>query len=69
MHYCKVCNSEIPEKRVALGYITTCVNHSNTFRYSGTIVADDKATTWIQVVKNPETAKHINSLNRSRGKV
>jgi len=31
--YCKVCNAEIHPKRVALGYSTTCVNHSTAERF------------------------------------
>lgn len=67
-HYCKVCNTPIHERRVAMGYKTTCVEHSSTQRYSGNIVADAKATTWTQVIKNPDTAKHITRLSNSRGK-
>ena len=68
-HYCKVCSTPIHERRVAMGYKTTCVNHSTVERYSGNIVADAKATTWMQVIKNPETARHIAQLNVTRGKI
>ena len=68
MNYCKICSSVIPQKRVELGYRTTCVEHSSAQRYTGLNVADAKATNWIQVVKDPETAKYISSLSRTRGK-
>ena len=68
-HFCKVCNSPIHEKRVALGYKTTCVEHSSAQRYSGNIIADAKATTWMQVIKDPEVARHLNQLSYTRGKV
>lgn len=69
MHYCKVCNTPIPEGRVALGYKTTCVNHSQTSRYSGNVVADAKATTYLNVIRDPEAARHVAQLSRTRGKV
>lgn len=68
-HYCKVCSEPIHERRVALGYKTTCVTHSSSQRYSGNIVADAKATTWIQVVKDPEVAQQLTQLSRNRGKI
>jgi len=68
-HYCKICSEPIHEKRVALGYKTTCVKHSASQKYSANIVADAKATTWIQVVKDPKTAQHLNQLSRTRGKI
>ena len=68
MRHCKVCQAVIPQKRVDLGYTTTCVNHSSTERYSGLVVADAKATTWIQVLKDPEVARHITALSSTRGK-
>ena len=69
MNFCKVCASPIPQKRVELGYRSTCVNHSSTERYSGLVVADAKATTWTQIVKDPETARYLSSLTSTRGKV
>lgn len=68
-HFCKICNAPIHEKRVAMGYKTTCVQHSSAQKYSGNVVADSKATTWIEVIKDPETAMHIRQLSATRGKV
>ena len=68
-YYCKVCNQAIHPKRVKMGYKTTCVTHSSAQKYSGNIVADSKATTWVEVVKDPETAQHITELSRTRGKI
>lgn len=68
MKYCKICSSPIPQKRVDLGYKTTCVQHSSTERYTGLNVADAKSTTWMQVIKDPETARYIHSLDTTRGK-
>jgi hypothetical protein len=68
-HYCKICSQPIHERRLAMGYKSTCVEHSSAQRYSGNIVADAKATTWMQVVKDPEVAAHLKQLSYSRGKV
>jgi len=68
-HYCKICNEIIHPKRVAMGYKTTCVTHSSAQKYSGNLVADAKATTWIQVVKDPKAAQHLSQLSRTRGKI
>lgn len=69
MNQCKVCGAEIHPRRVALGYKDSCVNHSSTQKYSGNVVADAKATTWIDIVRDPEQARHIEHLSRTRGKV
>lgn len=68
IHQCKVCGTEIHPKRVALGYPDTCLNHSSTQRYSGLVIADAKATNSIQIIRNPETAKHLDHLSRTRGR-
>ena len=68
MKYCKVCREQIPEGRVKLGYLDTCVKHSKTIRFSGHIVADHKSTTWINIIRDEETAKHIQMLSETRGK-
>ena len=68
IHFCKVCKQPIPEKRVALGFKTTCVNHSTTARFSGHVVADHKSTTWLNIIRDQETARHIHKLSETRGK-
>lgn len=65
--FCKVCQQEIPEKRVALGYTDTCVNHSNTFKYVGFVAGSGKADYEISIVKDPETAEHMQKLVEMRG--
>lgn len=66
--YCKVCGTEIHPKRVALGYKDSCVNHSTTSKFTGMVVADHKSTTWLNVFRDPATAKHATRLVESRGK-
>jgi len=66
-HYCKVCDKEIPEKRAALGYTTTCVEHSETFKYVGFVAASGKTDYEVSIVKDPETAVHMQKLIESRG--
>jgi hypothetical protein len=61
--YCKVCQSEIPEKRVQLGYKDTCVNHSSAQRYSGVITSSGKSDYEIAVIKDPKQAEHIAKLS------
>ena len=67
MAYCKVCGGLIPEGRVKLGYKDTCVKHSSTARFSGHIVADQKST-WINIIRDEETSKHLQMLSETRGK-
>lgn len=66
--YCRVCKQPIPEKRVALGYSNTCVIHSSIKKFSGVVVADGKSTTWLNVIRDEETAKHIKALTETRGR-
>ena len=61
--YCKVCQSEIPQRRVERGYIDTCVNHSSAQRYTGVIASSGKSDYEIAIVKDPEVAKHIVELS------
>lgn len=61
--YCKVCQTEIPSKRVELGYKDTCVNHSSAQRYSGVIAATGKSDYELAIVKDIEQAKHIAQLS------
>ena len=60
--YCKVCNVEIHPKRAALGYSTTCVNHSTAERFTGHLVVDGKTDYSIQIIKDPEVGKKLKQL-------
>lgn len=66
-HYCKVCQSAIPEKRVQLGYVDTCVNHSSTFKYVGFVASNSKVDYEISIVKDRDTAEHMQKLMETRG--
>ena len=65
--YCKVCQELIPEARVKLGYSETCVNHSNAFKYVGFVAGTNKVDYEISIVRDPETAMHMQKLTESRG--
>lgn len=65
--YCKVCQSVIPEGRVKLGYTETCVEHSNTFRYVGFIAGANKVDYEVSIVRDSETAEHMQRLFEMRG--
>lgn len=65
--YCKVCDKLIPEKRVALGYTTTCVEHSDTYRYTGVVSASGKTDYQVSIIRDEETAKHMEQLILARG--
>ena len=67
MKFCKVCNKAIPEKRVQLGYSDTCVNHSNTFKYVGFVSGTNKVDYEISIVRDRETANHMQHLSEMRG--
>ena len=67
MKYCKVCNKEIPEKRVQLGYKDTCVEHSNAFKYVGFVSGANKVDYQISIARDEETAKHMQKLIETRG--
>jgi hypothetical protein len=67
MKYCKVCQKEIPAKRVQLGYTDTCVDHSNTFKYVGFVSGTNKVDYQISIVRDEETAKHMQKLVETRG--
>ncbi len=62
-NYCKVCQSQIPQKRVELGYRDTCVNHSSAQRYTGVIASSGKSDYEIAIVNDPAAAKHIVELS------
>lgn len=57
--YCKVCGTEIHPRRVALGYSTTCVNHSTASKYTGVVSAGSKNDFEVHVIKDPEIAKEL----------
>jgi hypothetical protein len=61
--YCKVCGTEIHPKRVALGFSTTCVNHSTASKYTGVVAAGSKNDFEVHIIKDPETAKKIVELS------
>jgi len=65
--YCKVCSKEIPEKRVQLGYRDTCVEHSNAFKYVGFVSGTNKVDYEISIVRDRETADHMQHLSEMRG--
>jgi hypothetical protein len=57
--YCKVCGTEIHPKRVALGYSTSCVNHSTAERYTGIVAAGSKNDFEVHVIKDSRVAKEL----------
>jgi hypothetical protein len=67
MKYCKICQKVIPQKRVEMGYSTTCVEHSNTFRYVGFVAGSGKADYEISIIRDSETAQHMQKLAEARG--
>ena len=67
MKLCKVCQKEIPSKRVALGYHDTCVEHSGTFKYVGFVSGTSKNDYDISIVKDKDTASHMYDLTQRRG--
>lgn len=67
MKYCKVCNEAIHPKRVELGYTDTCVNHSSTSKYAGFVAGVGKVDYEVNIVRDPETAKHMQRLIETRG--
>ena len=67
MKYCKVCNEPIHPKRVELGYPDTCVNHSAATKYVGFVAGSGKVDYEISIVRDPETAQHMQKLMSNRG--
>jgi hypothetical protein len=65
--YCKICQTSIPEGRVKLGYTDTCVEHSNTFKYVGFIAGANKVDYEVSIVRDSETAEHMQKLFEMRG--
>jgi len=57
--YCKVCGTEIHPKRVALGYSTSCVNHSTAERYTGIVAAGSKSDFEVHIIKDSKVAKEL----------
>ena len=67
MKYCKVCDKVIPEGRVKLGYTDTCVEHSKAFKYVGFVAGSGKVDYVVNVVRDQETAEHMQRLLETRG--
>tara|TARA_R110000868_G_scaffold409475_4_gene695021 strand:+ start:233 stop:445 length:213 start_codon:yes stop_codon:yes gene_type:complete len=67
--YCKVCDAQIPDGRVKLGYQNTCVEHSSTFKYVGFVAGANKVDYQISIVKDKETAQHMQRLLETRGAI
>jgi hypothetical protein len=67
MKYCKVCQRAIPEKRVQLGYPDTCVDHSQAFKYVGFVASTTKVDYEISIVRDRDTAEHMQKLTEMRG--
>ena len=67
MKYCKVCQKLIPEARVKLGYSETCTIHSNVFKYVAFVAAEGKTDYAISIIKDQETAEHMEQLIMTRG--
>lgn len=65
--YCKVCSNPIPEGRVKLGYSDTCVDHSGAFKYVGFVAGSGKVDYEVSVVRDKETAEHMQKLFEARG--
>ena len=67
MKYCRVCQVAIPERRVKLGYTDTCVEHSTAFKYVGVVAASGKCDYEISIIRDKETAEHMQRLVETRG--
>ena len=67
MKYCKVCQKLIPEARVKLGYSETCVEHSKAFKYVAFVAAEGKTDYAISIIRDEETAEHMEQLLMTRG--
>lgn len=46
-----------------MGYNTTCVNHSTAVKYTGVIASSGKTDYEINVIRDPEAAKHVVQLS------
>lgn len=68
-HYCKVCEVEIHPKRVAMGYKTSCPEHSTAAKYVGFVVAESDEVYEVDIVRDPELAKDMERLMLYRGQV
>lgn len=66
MKYCKVCEKLIPEARVKLGYKDTCVEHSDAFRYVGFVSGVNKVDYQMSIVRDRDTASHMNTLTSAK---
>ena len=62
-----MCSKVIPERRVELGFKDTCVEHSNAFKYVGFVAGAGKVDYEISIVRDRETAVHMQHLSEMRG--
>lgn len=67
MNYCKICGKEIHPKRVQLGYKRYCTEHSDVYKYTGLVVAENDADYRIDIIRDEETAKDIERLMKYKG--
>ena len=67
INFCKTCHVAVPQKRVELGYPDSCVEHSTTFKYVGFVAGSNKSDYEISIVKDRETAEHMQHLLETRG--
>jgi hypothetical protein len=68
VYYCKVCNKEIHPKRAALGYKTTCVEHSEAKKFTGLIVTEGEEShevSSVQIIRDPKLAAELERLKSS----
>lgn len=69
IRYCNVCNEQIPQGRLkAKPDARTCVEHSNTSRYSGRMVIHHKTGNEIEIYKDPKLAKEMFRLDTTKGR-
>jgi hypothetical protein len=67
--YCVVCKELIPDKRLKiLPTTTTCVLHSNAYKYSGRMVIHHKTGNEIEIYKDPKLAKEMFRLDSTKGR-
>ena len=68
-YYCRICSTEIHPKRAAMGYKTSCVEHSDTAKFTGHIVTEGKESeeiSTVQVIRDPKLAEEIARLKANQ---
>jgi len=69
IRYCSVCNELIPQGRLkAKPDARTCVDHSNTVRYSGRMIVHHKTGNEIEIYRDPALAKEMFRLDATKGR-